>query len=231
MQTTDQQSLRPVLDHFEFDQSDPEAQIQKFRALINQYQCALYEVETKFKVLSSESALSKDRNPINSIHTRLKSPESILEKMVRKNIPLKLDLIEENLFDIAGVRVICPFLEDIEEISKAFLEQDDVVLIETKDYINHPKPNGYRSLHLIVQTPIYLRNHKKMIYVEVQFRTIAMEFWASLEHQLRYKKNLSQELTNELQEELLSCANTSAELDVRMQNVRRKIVASESQTD
>lgn len=187
------------------------------------YECAIMEIETKFRVLNHELSLEYDNNPIESIKTRVKSYDSILKKIRRKNIPLNLQAIEENLKDIAGVRVICSFPDDIYKLAESFLKQDDITLIERKDYIKNPKPSGYRSLHLIVQVPIFLQNEKKMVNVEVQFRTIAMDFWASLDHKMRYKKELSDEEVEILQEELYDCAEQSAALDERMQRIRDRI--------
>ena len=195
------------------------------------YQCAIMEVETKFKVLSEQYSLEYDRNPIESIKTRVKSMESLLKKIRRKNIPLTIDAIEENIQDIAGVRVICSFPSDIYKLADSFLKQDDITLIERKDYIQHPKESGYRSLHLIVQVPIFLQNTKKLVYVEVQFRTIAMDFWASLEHKLQYKKNIPESQAKFLKDELYDCAQQSAALDKRMQNIRNIIAKSESEEE
>lgn len=194
-----------------------------FNLLMSYYECAIMEIETKFKVLNHELSLEYDANPIESIKTRVKSYDSILKKIRRKNIALNLDSIEENLRDIAGVRVICSFPDDIYKLAESFLKQDDITLIERKDYIKNPKPSGYRSLHLIVQVPIFLQNEKKMVNVEVQFRTIAMDFWASLDHKMRYKKELSDEEVESLQEELYDCAEQSAALDERMQRIRDRI--------
>ena len=194
------------------------------------YQCAIMEVETKFKVLSEQYSLEYDRNPIESIKTRVKSMESLLKKIRRKNIPLTIDAIEENIQDIAGVRVICSFPSDIYKLADSFLKQDDITLIERKDYIQHPKESGYRSLHLIVQVPIFLQDTKKLVYVEVQFRTIAMDFWASLEHKMRYKKNIPENHVKYLQDELYDCARQSAELDNRMQNIRN-LIAEEAEEE
>lgn len=194
-----------------------------FNLLMSYYECAIMEIETKFKVLNHELSLEYDANPIESIKTRVKSYDSILKKIRRKNIALNLDSIEENLRDIAGVRVICSFPDDIYKLADSFLRQDDITLIERKDYIKNPKPSGYRSLHLIVQVPIFLQNEKKMVNVEVQFRTIAMDFWASLDHKMRYKKELSDEEVEILQEELYDCAKQSAALDERMQRIRDRI--------
>lgn len=192
--------------------------------LMSYYKCAIMEIETKFKVLNQEYSLQYDKNPIESIKTRVKSYDSLLRKIRRKNIPLTLDSIEKNFNDIAGVRVICSFPDDIYEIAESFLNQDDITLIEEKDYIKNPKPSGYRSLHLIVQVPIFLQNTKKFVTVEVQLRTIAMDFWASLEHKMRYKKNIAPDQIKFLQDELSDCAKQSAALDERMQNIRNVII-------
>lgn len=200
-----------------------------FDLLMSYYECAIMEVETKFRVLNHELSLEYDNNPIESIKTRVKSYDSILKKIRRKNIPLNLQAIEENLKDIAGVRVICSFPDDIYKLAESFLKQDDITLIERKDYIKNPKPSGYRSLHLIVQVPIFLQNEKKMVNVEVQFRTIAMDFWASLDHKMRYKKELSDEEVEILQEELYDCAEQSAALDERMQRIRDRITKKQEQ--
>ena len=189
-------------------------------SLFANYRCAIMEVETKFKVLDEEFSLIYDGNPIESIKSRIKSNESILRKIIRKDLPLDLDSIEEHLEDIAGVRVICSFIDDIYKLADCFLRQDDITLIKMKDYIKNPKPSGYRSLHLIVAVPIFLENEKKLVKVEVQFRTIAMDFWASLEHKLRYNKRISPKMLDELSRELNECATESAELDFRMQNVK-----------
>ena len=188
------------------------------------YRCAIMEVETKFNVLDESMSIELDRNPIESIQTRVKSVDSLLRKMRRKNIPLNLSAIEEKIHDIAGVRVICSFPDDIYELAEAFLAQDDITLIARKDYIRDPKPSGYRSLHLIVEVPIFLKNEKRNMKVEVQFRTIAMDFWASLEHKLHYKHDLPPERAQALADELRDCAEQIEHLDQRMQAVRNEIV-------
>ncbi|MBQ5326451.1 MAG: GTP pyrophosphokinase family protein [Oscillospiraceae bacterium] len=188
--------------------------------LMTYYKCAMLEVETKFKVLDAQYSLQHDRNPINSIKIRLKSFNSIMEKLERRKLPFTFESIENNLNDIAGVRVICSFVEDVYTLADALLSQDDVQLIERKDYVNNPKGNGYRSLHLIVAVPIFLENEKRMMKVEIQLRTIAMDCWASLEHQLRYKKDY--EFTEESIEKLYKCALLSMELDKIMDELREK---------
>ena len=202
-----------------------------FDLLMSYYQCAIMEIETKFRVLNQEYSLSYDQNPIEGIKTRVKSYESIMRKIRVKDIPVTLESIEKNIRDIAGVRVICAFQDDIYKLAKCFLDQDDVILIQKKDYIANPKPSGYRSLHLIVKTPIFLKEGKKMITVEVQLRTIAMDFWASLEHKLRYKKSIPEEQSKYLAEEMMDCAQISSALDERMQKVRDVIMQAEEKEE
>ena len=196
-------------------------QYEDFTKLMAYYRCAMMEIETKLNVLNQEFSLRLDRNPISSIKSRLKSPASIREKLTRRGIDVMVDNIEACLNDVAGVRVICSFPEDVRTIAKALLKQDDVELIEKKDYILNPKQNGYRSLHLIVTVPIYLAHEKRKMRVELQLRTMAMDFWASLEHQLRYKKNVT--FTEEMAKELKFCADLSAELDRRMDHLRESV--------
>ena len=191
-----------------------------FNKLMAYYKCALMEIETKFNVLNEEYSLQYDRNPISSIKTRLKSPVSIKEKLARHDYPMTTKSIEENLNDVAGIRVICSFPEDVYALANALLRQDDIVLVKKKDYIKNPKENGYRSLHLIVAVPIFLSCEKRIMHVEIQLRTIAMDFWASLEHQLRYKKNT--EFTKDMMKELYECAKISADLDTRMDELRKR---------
>lgn len=190
-----------------------------FQQLMAYYRCAIMEIETKFNVLNEEFSLEHDRNPINGMKSRLKSPISIKEKLDRKNLDTDISTIEQELNDIAGIRVICSFPDDVYMLADALLKQDDITLIEKKDYIKNPKPNGYRSLHLIVSVPIFLAKEKRNMKVEIQLRTIAQDFWASLEHQLRYKKDTN--FTDEMANELLYCANLSAELDEKMDTLRK----------
>ncbi len=192
-----------------------------FSTLMAYYRCAMMEIETKLNVLNEEYSLQYDRNPISTIKTRLKSPLSMKEKLQRKGMPVNIESIESTLNDVAGVRVICSFPQDVYSIAQALLKQDDITLLEKKDYIENPKPNGYRSLHLIVTVPIFLAKEKRIMKVEVQLRTIAMDFWASLEHQLRYKKDA--EFTEEMAQELSECATLSAQLDARMDKLRSEI--------
>jgi len=193
----------------------------KYMTLMSYYKCAMMEIETKLKVLNEEFTLNLDRNPISSIKTRLKSPVSIKNKLENLGHKVSVDAIEQILNDVAGIRVVCSFVEDVYSIAKALLKQDDIKLITAKDYIQNPKENGYRSLHLIVEIPIYLSHHKRLMKVEIQLRTIAMDFWASLEHQLNYKKN--HVLTDQMKEELLQCAQISAQLDAKMDDLRKEL--------
>ena len=158
----------------------------------------------------------------------MKSLESVIEKLSRKQLPLSIESIEQNINDIAGVRVVCSYQSDIYMLADAFLHQDDIVLIQRKDYIQNPKPNGYRSLHLIVETPIYLHNQKKPMKVEVQFRTISMDWWASLEHKIRYKKNVV--ITDQIAKELYDCAAMGEQLDLRMERIQRSVEPSPTDT-
>lgn len=192
-----------------------------YRELMAYYRCAMMEMQTKFNVLNEELSLQYDRNPIETIKARLKSPDSIGDKLSRRGLEPTIENIEQNIFDIAGVRVICSFPEDIYMLAESLLRQDDIRLVERKDYIATPKPNGYRSLHLIVEVPIFLHNEKRMMKVEVQLRTIAMDCWASLEHKIRYKKDVSD--LKSIHKELKRCADISAELDARMDAVRKNI--------
>ena len=195
----------------------------QMQSLLTYSKCAMLEVETKFRVLNEEFKLTYDHSPIETIKSRLKTLDSLQEKTTRYNVPFTADSIEENINDIAGVRVICSFQEDIYALADCFLEQDDITLIDRKDYIRSPKNSGYRSLHLIISVPIYLEHGRRDMKVEVQLRTIAMDFWASLEHKIRYKQDLPEEVAEALYDELLECAIISTDLDKRMQNIRNQL--------
>ena len=192
-----------------------------FNHLMMQYRCAIMEVETKLKVLNEEFSQEYNRNPFESIKSRLKTPESIYGKLRRKGYALSLANITEHLADVAGIRVICSFPDDIYRLAELFTKQDDITLLKSKDYIKHPKPNGYRSLHLILNVPIFLSREKEYMKVELQFRTIAMDFWASVEHKLKYKKDV--ENADEIMAQLKRCADSIGTLDYEMQDIRDKI--------
>ena len=192
-----------------------------FNILMMEYNSAIMEIETRLKILNAEFSQEYNRNPFESIKSRLKSPASIYEKLGRKGFPETVESIRDNLTDVAGIRVICSFPDDIYRLAHLLTRQDDILLIREKDYIKEPKPNGYRSLHLIVDVPIFLSNEKKYMKAEVQFRTIAMDFWASLEHKLKYKKNVDD--TDEIVGQLKACADSIEQLDYQMQEIRNRI--------
>ncbi len=203
------------------EQAERLREAKEFDKLMMEYRSAIMEVETRLKVLYEEFAQEYNRNPFESIKSRLKSPASIYEKLERKGFPVSVDGIRDNLTDVAGLRVICSFPDDIYRLSAFFTRQDDIILIQRKDYIKNPKPNGYRSLHLIIEVPIYLSNEKKYMKVEVQFRTIAMDFWASLEHKLKYKRNVPD--ADEIVRQLRACSDSIEALDYQMQEIRNRI--------
>ncbi len=223
--TTKELSARSVADYFMDEDEIEEIQsfYMSFQRLMSYYKCAIMEIETKFKVLDEQFSTMHERNPIDNIRTRLKSVQSIRDKLIRKDLPLTIDSIEENLSDVAGVRVICPFIDDVYFLANCLIGQDDVKLLKMKDYIQTPKPNGYRSLHLIVEIPIFLQEEKRDMKVEVQLRTIAMESWANLEHRLRYKKNLDEGTMHEISDALNDCARLSDVLDKKMQAAKNII--------
>jgi putative GTP pyrophosphokinase len=182
----------------------------------------MLEIRTKLDVFNTELSLESEHNPLENVICRLKSPTSIIEKMNRRGIPVNIENIENNLNDVAGIRVICSFIDDIYTLSDKLCSQDDIKLIEKKDYIKNPKPNGYRSLHLILEIPIFLTEEKKYVRVEVQFRTIAMDFWASLEHKLKYKKEIGDN-AEQIAKELKECADEINKLDAKMQKIHEEI--------
>ena len=199
---------------------------EEYNILMAYYRCAMMEISTKFQVLNEEMTLRYERNPIETIKSRLKTFDSIREKLARKNLDLTIENIERGLNDVAGIRVICAFPMDIYKISDSLSRQDDIIVIDRKDYMESPKPNGYRSLHLIVAVPIFLHDHKKMMTVEVQFRTMAMDWWATLEHKIKYKKDLPN--LPEVEASLLHCAQSGFYLDKEMEEIyKMAIEASE----
>lgn len=199
-------------------------QAQEFEELMMMYSCAIREVKTKLEVLNDELSVRYNRNPIEFIKSRLKKPISILKKLEKNGYELTLESVMANLNDVAGVRVVCYFIDDIYDVARWLAKQDDIRLLEVKDYIRHPKDNGYRSLHMIVEIPVFFSEEKRQMRVEVQIRTIAMDFWASLEHQLRYKRDLDKVDNPEaIGKELKRCAEIIADTDLRMQEIREKI--------
>ncbi|AMQ08273.1 MULTISPECIES: GTP pyrophosphokinase family protein [Sporosarcina] len=185
------------------------------------YKFALDEVSTKINILEEEFQLIHEYNPIEHINTRLKTPESIIKKAHRKNVELSLSSIKENMRDIAGIRINCSFNSDIYKLSEMIQKQRDIEVIEYKDYIQNPKPNGYRSLHLILKIPVFMTDRVEHVFVEMQIRTIAMDFWASLEHKIFYKfnKSVPEKITKELKE----AAESANELDQKMENLQKEV--------
>ena len=199
-------------------------QARQFQQAMMRYTCAIREVKTKLEVLNDELSVKNQRNPIEMIKSRVKKPKSIVEKLQRRGFEISLESMEKNLDDVAGIRIICSFLDDIYEVADMLIRQDDVKVIAVKDYIQNPKPNGYRSYHMIIEIPVFFSDSKKPICVEVQIRTIAMDFWASLDHQLKYKKSFIDD-NGEISEELKQCAEVIAGTDVKMLEIRKKIEA------
>ena len=189
----------------------------KYQQIMFFYESGINQVIAKLQILVNEFKFCNDRNPIDNISSRVKSLESITNKMKRKGLPLTMNYMVKELHDIAGVRVVCPFISDVYYVANILVNQHDVEVLEIKDYIKNPKPNGYRSLHLIIMVDVYFSDHKSQVPVEIQLRTIAMNFWASTEHQLRYKKD--RKFTPAMQKELLDCSRLMAEADAKMQKL------------
>lgn len=201
----------------------------EFKEMVMMYNCAIREVRTKLEVLNDELSITRQRNPIEHIKTRIKQPASIATKLKKKGFPVTVESVKENLNDVAGIRVICAFIDDIYKVADMLIRQDDITLIQMKDYIKKPKMNGYRSLHLIVEVPVFFSDRKEFLRVEVQIRTIAMNFWASLEHQLKYKKNISD--AESIVYELRACADVINRTDHHMQSIRDRINENNADLD
>lgn len=195
--------------------------LQEFMALQQLYDAGIKEVRTKLEILDDEFKIKHDHNPIHHMEYRLKSVNSILGKLEKRGLEVSLDSIVTNLTDIAGVRVICNYVSDVYKIADLLIKQSDIKLIAKKDYIKHPKKNGYRSLHLVVEVPIFLAEKVQPTTVEIQIRTIAMDFWASLEHHLRYKAD--NEVPDGVRDELIECAKTISNLDYKMQGIHEEL--------
>ena len=189
----------------------------EYRMLMYIHEAAVEKVTAQLNILKGEFQFSNDRNPISSISSRIKSRESIIYKMKKKGLPMTVSALINNIHDIAGVRVVCPFIEDVYYVARMLVKQHDVEVIEVKDYIREPKENGYRSLHVIITVEVDFAEASRKVPVEIQIRTIAMDFWASTEHQLRYKKD--KEFTQEVQDKLKNCADIMAKADQQMQEI------------
>lgn len=203
------------------------SQARQFQQVMMMYTCAIREVKTKLEVLNDELSVRNQRNPIEMIKSRVKKPMSIVEKLQRKGLPISLETMVDNLDDVAGIRVICSFVDDIYEVADMLIRQDDIKVIAIKDYIKNPKANGYRSYHMIVEIPVFFSDRKKPMRVEVQIRTIAMDFWASLEHKIHYK--FEGNAPEHIKEQLVECAQMVAALDVRMMSLNEEILHIEQE--
>jgi len=185
------------------------------------YRFALEEVNTKLKILNEEFQFIHNHNPIEHIKSRIKDPRGIMVKLNRKGLDITVENAKEHIHDIAGVRITCSFISDIYDIFEMLKKQSDIKIVEVKDYIENPKPNGYKSLHLIVKIPVFLSNGMEEVFVEVQIRTIAMDFWASLEHKIYYK--FDKGIPNHLLAELKEAADAAHELDIKMKKIKDRV--------
>lgn len=196
----------------------------RFNQIMMMYSCGIREVTTKLEILNDDLKARYQRNPIHSIKSRIKSPVSIAKKLKKRGVPVCIESIQEHLNDVAGVRVICSFIDDIYTITEMLTSQTDITLVKLKDYIEKPKSNGYRSLHLIIEVPVFFADRMRPMRVEVQIRTIAMDYWASLDHQLRYKKDdLDEQVLLEMERKLKHCADVISETDMEMLDIRKNI--------
>lgn len=198
----------------------------QYKQIMFFYEAGIKQVMAKLEILNKEFQFSNDRNPIENIKSRIKSQESILRKMEKRGLPRTFSCMMNNIRDIAGIRVICPFITDVYQVARLLISQEDVELLQIKDYIREPKENGYRSLHMIVMVEVNFSDRKRSVPVEIQLRTIAMNFWASTEHQLRYKKERS--FTEEMHHQLKECADIMAEADQKMQKLAENLSVSDT---
>jgi putative GTP pyrophosphokinase len=203
--------------------------MKEFKRFSLVYMFALDEMNTKINILKEEFIHIHEYNPIEHCNSRLKSTTSILKKLNRKNLSFSLESIKENIKDIAGIRIICPFITDVYKISQMIENQQDIELVERKDYIQNPKSNGYQSLHLIIKIPVFMSDRVEMVYVELQIRTIAMDFWASLEHKIYYKYN--KEIPERIKHSLKDAALAASELDYKMENINNEVATLKQKDD
>lgn len=195
----------------------------QYQKIMMVYESAVKQIETKLDILNKESKVNRKRNPIETVKSRIKSPDSIAAKLEKKNLPVTFDSMIKNLNDIAGVRVICPYISDIYAVRDMLLKQPDIKLIAQHDYIELPKESGYRSLHLVIEIPVYLSKTEHNVRVEIQLRTIAMDFWASLEHELHYKNTAT--IPDSVRRELFRVAETIAMTDREMEEIALELQA------
>ncbi len=189
----------------------------QFQQIMMIYESGIKQIETKLDILNKENKISGRRNPIETVKSRIKSPQSIAGKLEKKHLPISFEAMTDNLNDIAGIRVICPYISDIYSVKETLLKQPDIVLLEEKDYIKEPKESGYRSLHLVVETPVYLSDSTHQVKIEIQLRTIAMDFWATLEHELHYKTTTK--VPESVRRELKRVAENIAMTDQEMEEI------------
>lgn len=207
-------------------QAFPFENTRDYLVMRNLYESAVKQLALKFEVLNSEFNIQYSRNPIHHIESRVKSAQSIVAKLARKGMPFTIASAKQNINDIAGVRVVCSYIDDVYRVSEIFERQKDVEILKKQDYIKEPNYNGYRSLHLDIRIPVYLSDRTEYVVAEIQLRTIAMDFWASLEHDIRYKVDKTK-LPKGINEEMLDCAEKIAEIDRHMQDMYRRIKAAE----
>lgn len=205
-----------------FNNEDVKKRFGDLNEMLMMYRCAIREISTKLEVINEEFQVKRKRNPIEYMKSRVKTPDSIFKKLERRGLEVSLESARENLNDIAGIRVVCSFVDDIYTLADMLIRQDDITLIEKKDYIKNPKKNGYRSLHIVLEVPVFFSDHIERMRVEVQIRTIAMDFWASIEHKLYYKKDL-EGADLAIISELKNCADIIASTDTKMQDIRDKL--------
>ena len=198
-------------------------QVDQWKSTMFLYSSALKSINTKIEILNNEFIQLYNYNPLEHVTSRLKTPQSIVKKLQNKGKEVDIDNMVEHISDIAGIRIICSFMSDIYPIAEMIAKQADITVLYVKDYIKYPKENGYKSYHMVVTIPVYLSDGRIETKVEIQIRTIAMDFWASLEHKLRYKKNIDPQIAEELAEELKACAEESAKLDEKMLQIRNRI--------
>ena len=201
----------------------PPEQMDEFVNMMQVYEGAMYEISTKLEILDGEFQVRFSHNPVHHMERRLKSVHSIFEKLRRRNLSISTRSIRDNLFDVAGIRVICNYRDDVYAVAQYLSKQTDIQVLQVKDYIKNPKPNGYRSLHVIYAVPVFLSSGAHYTPVEVQFRTIAMDYWASLEHALRYKADLPDAKLAEHSKTLLECAQNLQAIEAQMQGIHRDI--------
>ena len=204
-----------------------QGQLREFLVMRNLYEAAARQLTLKFEILNDEFSVLYARNPIHHIESRVKTPESIAAKLMKKGLPVSIETAREHVNDIAGVRVVCSYIDDVYRVGEMLARQTDVEIVKKQDYIQTPNYNGYRSLHMDIKVPVYLSDRTEYVVAEIQLRTIAMDFWASLEHDIRYKVDKTK-LPEGINEEMFECAGKIAEIDRQMQDMYQRIKASDA---